>query len=145
MENKILIGPNWQDRIRDKMGVDDTYLPNSVIEQPDIIKVAETNIISLFPDYSNLDGDSKTYLESAIVLECCVLLSPSMAARLPKKQSGPHAGHELYVNWDNKKAEFQEERDFYVGKIFDLEFPELLSSPLPYFRVTYPKRPWQGK
>lgn len=147
MENRILIGENWQQRIRDKMGVDDAYLPDSAIEQPDVITVAEANIISMIPDYEEIarDGDSKVYLETAVVLECCILLSPSMSARLPKKQTGPHEGHELYVNWDNKKIEFQEERDSYIGKILELEFPELLSSPLPYFRVTYPKRPWQGK
>lgn len=142
MGNKILTTENWQQRIRDKMGVDDAYLPDSVLEQPDCIGIAEANIISMIPNYSTLDGDSKLYLEYAVVLECCILLSPSMAARLPKKQTGPHEGHELYINWDNKKAEFQEERNSYIGKIIELEFPELLSSSLPHFTVTYPIRKW---
>ncbi|MGJ0847393.1 hypothetical protein ACR77J_11950 [Tissierella praeacuta] len=142
MENKILTTENWQQRIRDKMGVDDAYLPDSVLEQPDCIGIAEANIISMIPNYSTLDSDSKLYLETAVVLECCILLSPSMSARLPKKEGGPHASHELYINWDNKKAEFQEERNSYIGKIIDLEFPELLSSSLPHFTVTYPIRKW---
>ena len=102
MTNKILVEENWQERIRDKMGVDNAYLPDSAIQQKDIIDVAELNIISQIPDYTVLVGDSKTYLESVVVLECCVLLCPSMGARLPKKETGPHAGHELYVNWDKK-------------------------------------------
>lgn len=141
MDNRIL-KDNWQQRIRDKMGVDDAYLPDSVIEQPDCIDVAEANIISMIPDYSTLDGDSKLYLEYAVVLECCILLSPSMAARLPKKESGPHASHELWVDWSKKKAEFQEERDNYIGKILELEFPNALPSSLSHFTVTFPSRKW---
>lgn len=144
MENRILKEVGWQQRIRDKMGVDDAYLPDSSIEQPDIISVAEANIISLIPGYENIaiGGDSRVYLETAVVLECCILLSPSMSARLPKKEGGPHASHELYINWDNKKAEFQEERDSYIGKLFELEFPNALPSSLPHFTVTYPIRKW---
>lgn len=145
MANRILKDDGWENRIRDKMGVDEAYLADSTLQSPDCIDVAEANIVSMIPGYSTLDGDSKTYLEYAVVLECCILLCPGMAARLPKKETGPHAGHELWINWDNKKAEFIEERDSYIGKIFELEFPELLSSPLPHFTVTYPKRNWQGK
>ncbi|MDR7856086.1 hypothetical protein [Tissierella sp.] len=114
MSNRILIAENWQTRIRDKMGVDIAYLPDSTIEQKDII---------------------------AVVLECCILLCPSMSARLPKKESGPHAGHELYVNWDNKKLEFIDDRNNLVGKILDQVSPTL-SSQSNNFRVTYPKRGW---
>lgn len=142
MENRILKNKGWENRIRDKMGVDEAYLADSTLQSPDCIGVAESNIISMIPDYADLDGDSKVYLEYAVVLECCILLSPSMAARLPKKQTGPHEGHELYINWDNKKAEFQEERNSYIGKIIELEFPELLSSSLPHFTVTFPSRKW---
>lgn len=143
MENRILVEENWQQRIRDKMGVDEAYLPDSVLEQPDCIGVAEANIVSIIPNYSTLDGDSKIYLEYAVVLECCILLCPGMAARLPKKEGGPHASHELWISWDNKKAELIEERDNYIGKIIELE--GLPSPSLPYFTVTYPKREWQGK
>lgn len=142
MENRILKEENWQQRIRNKMGVDDAYLPDLSIEQPDIITVAETNIIGQIPDYSTLEDDVRVYLESAVVLECCVLLSPSMSARLPKKQTGPHEGYELWINWDNKKNEFEQERDAYIGKVIELAFPELLSTTLLNFKVTYPKRSW---
>ena len=45
MANKILTAENWQQRIRDKLGIDIAYLPNTVIEQPDYITIAESNII----------------------------------------------------------------------------------------------------
>lgn len=142
MENRILIDESWQQRIRDKMGVDDAYLPDSAIGQPDIITIAEANIIGQLPDYTTLIDDSRTYLETLVVLECCILLCPSMSARLPKKETGPHAGHELWVNWDNKKNEFINDRNELLGKIFELNFPDALSPTLLHFGVSYPIRKW---
>lgn len=142
MENRILINEGWEKRIQDKLGVDPAYLPNEVIQQPDIIGVAEANIISQIPDYTGLEGDSRVYLESAVVLECCILLCPGMAARLPKKEAGPHMNHELWVNWDNKKVQFEEERNGCIGKVLEIAFPDIAPSNLLYFTVTYPKREW---
>ena len=117
MPNRILTATDWQQRIRDKMGIDAAYLPDIAIEQPEAITVAEANIIAQIPDYASLTDDKKVYLEAAVVCECASLLCPSMAARLPKKEQGPHETHELDINWNKKKAEFEEERNGYVGKI----------------------------
>lgn len=117
MPNKILTATGWEKRIQDKLGVDPAYLPDTAIQQPETITVAEANIIAQIPDYASLADDKKVYLEAAVVCECCILLCPSMAARLPKKEQGPHETHELDINWNNKKVEFEEERNGYVGKI----------------------------
>lgn len=122
MANRILPTEGWEERIRDKLGVDPAYVPDEAIKQPDIIDVAEANIIAQIPNYTDLTGDKKTYLEAAVVCECCVLLCPSMAARLPAKEQGPHEGHTLYIDWDKKKAEFAAERDGYIGKIIPIPF-----------------------
>ena len=53
-----------------------------------------------------------------------------------------HAGHELYVNWDIKKAEFIADRDNLLGQIIEDEFPELLGPGLKRFGITYPVRKW---
>jgi len=141
MENKIL-KENYEDRIRSKMGVSETYLPNEDINMPDIIDVAELNITSFFPDYEDFEDNNIVYLESITILECCILLCPSMSARLPKKESGPHAGHELYINWDKKKEEFLDERDSLIGRLEDLLNPDSSIDSFKSFTVTYPKRGW---
>lgn len=123
MANRILKDEGWENRVRDKMGVSDSYLPDSAIEQPDIIDVAESNIIEQVPGYDELTGDKKTYLEAAAVCECCILLCPGMPARLPKQSQGPHARYELGVDWDEKKAELRAERDAFLGKILSLTTP----------------------
>jgi hypothetical protein len=121
MANRILKSEGWEQRVRDKIGVDVAYLPDSVIQQPDIIGVAESNIIAQVPNYADLTDDKKIYLEAATVCECAVLLCPGMAARLPKLSQGPHARYELGVDWDKKKEELRAERDAFLGKI--LIFP----------------------
>lgn len=115
MPSRILTIEGWEQRVRDKMGVDSAYLPDSIIEQPDIINVAESNIIAQVPNYTELTGDEKTYLEAATVCECAILLCPGMAARLPKFSQGPHARYELGIDWDKKKKELQGERDAFLG------------------------------
>jgi hypothetical protein len=120
MANRILKEEGWQKRVRDKMGIPDSYLPDSVIEQPDIIDVAESNIIEQVPGYASLTGDKKTYLEAATVCECAILLCPGMPARLPKLSQGPHARYELGIDWEKKKAELQGERDAFLGKILSV-------------------------
>lgn len=139
MANRILKDENWQQRIRDKMGIDAAYLPDAAIEQPEVITVAEANIIAQIPDYESLSDDKKVYLEAAVVCECCSLLCPSMAARLPKKEQGPHETHEVAIDWDKKKADFATERDEYIGKILS---PSSFSSLL-HFGISNPVREWE--
>jgi hypothetical protein len=120
MANRILTAEGWQTRVRDKMGVSDSYLPDSAIEQPDIIDVAESSIIAQVPGYASLTGDKKTYLQAATVCECAILLCPGMPARLPKLSQGPHARYELGIDWEKKKTELRAERDAFLGKVLSI-------------------------
>jgi len=144
MENRILTETGYEERLRSKLGVSEPYLPDIDINQPDCITVAEANIIAQIPEYATIqpNTDLRAYLEYAVVLECCVLLCPSMSARLPKKESGPHSTYEIGTDWTKKKAEFKEEENEYIMKIIDIMFPQNMPSPLSHFSVTYPKREW---
>lgn len=133
----------WEKRIIEKLGVDPAYLSEDVISSPDCITVAEANIIAQIPEYTTIDKESDpwVYLEYAVVLECCILLCPSMSTRLPKKESGEHASYELGTDWSKKKAEFKEEKEETIMKIIDTLFP--LNIPhVSNFTVTFPKRGW---
>lgn len=141
MENRILTNIGHEERIRSKMGVSEPYLPDDDINQPDCITIAEANVISQIPDYAALTGDLRVYLEYAVVLECCILLCPSMGTRLPKKETGPHGSYELGSDWSNKKAEFEEEKNKFIGKILEEISPESIPT-FNSFIVTYPKRGW---
>ncbi len=141
MANRILTSDNWQERIRDKLGVGIEYLPDSSLESPDVIIIAEANIISQIPDYETLTDDLRVYLEYVVVLECCILLIPSMPARIPKKETGPHGSYELGSDWSKRKAEFEEERNRFVSKILEKISPESIPK-VNSFIVTHPKRGW---
>jgi hypothetical protein len=138
MANRILTAEGWEQRIRDKMGIDIAYLPNSAVQQPEIITVAEANIIKQVPDYASLADDNLVYLEAAVVSECAALLCPSMPSRLPKKEQGPHETHELDVDWSKMKTDFEIERDGYIGNISTVTI-----TSFSHFNLSTPTRAWE--
>lgn len=117
MANKILNATGFESRIRSKLGVDAAYVPDADINQPDIIAIAESNIIRVVPDYDALTGDDLIYLEAATVCECAILLCPSMPARLPVKEQGPSFTREIEVDWTEKQAKLEAERDRFISNI----------------------------
>jgi len=117
MSNKILDVTGFESRIRSKLGVDAAYVPDADINQPDIIAIAESNIIRVVPDYDALTGDDLVYLEAATVCECAILLCPSMPARLPVKEQGPSFTREIEVDWTEKQVKFEAERDRFISNI----------------------------
>jgi len=127
--NKILTKDFWQNRVREVMGISEPYLPDEVLEMPDIIDVAESNIIDIVPGYKTIPKSKKVYLESATVCECAILACDSMSARLPTKESGPHASFEIEVDWAEKKQELQDKRDVHLSKIIGMPKPV-------YFAIT---------
>ena len=133
MPNLILTEIGWEERVRDKLGVKEAYLPNSSIGQPDIIGVAEANIIKVMPDYAEITGFEKTWLEAATVCECAVLLCPSMPARLPSRTQGPHTTIGIDVDWEKKKSELENERDNFLGRLSGYDY-------IPRFRLAGPSR-----
>lgn len=117
MANKILTAEGYESRIRSKLGVDAAYIPDADINQPDIIAIAESNIIRVVPDYDALTGDDLIYLEAATVCECAILLCPSMPARLPVKEQGPSFTREIEVDWTEKQVNLEAERDRFISNI----------------------------
>ena len=117
MSNKILTATGFESRIRSKLGVDAAYVPDADINQPDIIAIAEANIIKIVPDYATLSGDDLVYLEAATVCECAILLCPSMPARLPVKEQGPSFTREIEVDWTEKQVKLEAERDRFISNI----------------------------
>ena len=117
MTNKILTGENWQGRVRSMLGVDAAFLPDTDIEMPEIVQVAEANIIDLVPDYETIPEDKKVYLESATVCECAVLLCPTMKVRVPAREQGPHFARDLEYDWDKRRDDMERDRNVFIGKI----------------------------
>jgi len=122
MANRILKTTGYESRIRSKLGVDAAYVPDADINQPDVIAIAEINIIKVVSDYATLTDDDLVYLEAATVCECAILLCPSMPARLPVKEQGPSMTIELDVDWDAKQVKLEAERDRFLSNISSAEY-----------------------
>lgn len=129
----ILTGLDTPARVRSKLGVDSGYLPDDVILSKDFLDVAEYNIIELVPNYAELTDEKKAYLETATVCEVAQLIAPTMPARLPVREQGPHVTYEVSVDWEKKQRELQDERDTYLAKI-------TTQIEIPYFGLAGPNR-----
>lgn len=140
MPNRILTASGWEARVRSKMGLTglNSYLSDADIQQPECITVAEANIIKQVPDYASLVDDNRVYLEAAVVCECASLLCLGMPARLPKKEQGPHETHELDIDWKQRKADLEIERDGHIGNISTVIVPSFTN-----FVLSTPIRPWE--
>jgi hypothetical protein len=125
MANKILKAEGFEGRIRSKLGVDAAYVPDADINQPDIVAIAEANIIKVVPDYAALIGDDLVYLEAATVCECAILLCPSMPARLPVKEQGPSFTREIDIDWTEKQAKLEVERDGFISNISTVAYVDV--------------------
>lgn len=133
MPNLILTQIRWQKRVRDKLGVDDAYLPDTMIEQPDIIRRAEKEVIKRVPEYAGLSEEGMEWIEMAVVCACAAMLCPTMKVRVPTREQGPHFTRDVEYDWDARKLELEDERDYAIAMV-------VASTKLPNFGVTSRKR-----
>jgi len=103
-----------QQRVRDKLGVHEAYLPDAVIAQPDFLGLAEAMIEKI----TNKEGKWK---DAAIVCQCAALLCPTMDARLPKAEKDSFFQRESSIDWEKRRKELEEERDMALSHIIEIE------------------------
>lgn len=102
-----------EQRIRDKLGVSDAYLPDSVISQPDFMDVAEAIIDDIAPDGEGV------WRDTALICQCAILLCPTMSARLPDVEKDSFYQRESKVDWEQRKKELEVERDTALSYLVD--------------------------
>jgi hypothetical protein len=105
----LIVSSGWEQRVRDELGTDEIYVPDSFLRNQ--IGLAEANIIKFVPEWESMPDDKKIYIETAVICECAALVCPSMPARLPKKESGPHAAYELDVDWSELREILLDKRN----------------------------------
>jgi hypothetical protein len=115
--NRILTSQGWQDRIRDKVGVDDAYLTDASLQQPDVITVAEAKVVRAVPTWAALVDDDKVFLEAAVVCWAARQVITTMKARLPTRQKAPGMEVEVTVDWDARKVDLETEYAEHLGNI----------------------------
>jgi hypothetical protein len=111
----------WEERVRAKVGVDDSYLPDAVLAQPDVITVAEARVVKAVPAYASLTDDDRVFLEAATVCWAARQVITTMKARLPTRQKGPSGEYEVTVDWDKRKDDLEAEYYDHLGNIGESE------------------------
>ena len=127
----LIVKPGWEQKVRDELGTDEIYVPDSILRNQ--IDLAEANIIENAPEWELVPADKREYLETAAVCECAALVCPSMPARLPKKETGPHAAYELDIDWGELRNDLQGKRDSCLSKIIEV-------GDVPFFGLAGPGR-----
>lgn len=127
----LIVKPGWEQKVRDELGTDEIYVPDSFLHNQ--INLAEANIIENAPEWELVPADKKVYLEIAVICECAALVCPSMPARLPKKETGPHAAYELDIDWGELRNDLQGKRDSCLSKITEV-------GDVPFFGLAGPGR-----
>jgi hypothetical protein len=127
----LIVKPGWEQKVRDELGTDEIYVPDSFLHNQ--INLAEANIIENAPEWELVPADKKVYLEIAVICECAALVCPSMSARLPKKETGPHAAYELDIDWGELRNDLQGKRDSCLSKIIEV-------GDVPFFGLAGPGR-----
>lgn len=132
MANRILTDEGWEGRVRDKLGVTEKELPNAALNQPDVITVAEAKICRALPNYTELTGDDRTFLEAATVCMVALQVIDSMPTRLPARMQGPGMEVEVDIDWQERRRQLETERNDYLEMIQNV-------TPPPGFRCIGPK------
>ncbi len=99
--NKILTKPEYKDIVRDKMGLDDTALPDATIEREDGVTLAEKKVINRLVAadlvYTTiLEGEDALFLRMAAIYCICALLSKDDAQGKIKSEKLPDYQYENF-------------------------------------------------
>lgn len=116
-----ILTEKWEERVRSLLGVDEAYLPDDDLNHPEIIDVAEAEMIGLVPHHAELDDRGKTLFESAIIATCALKIIPSLRARLPTQQSGPHMQATITVSWQQVAEEIFANREIMLDLLGAVE------------------------
>jgi hypothetical protein len=128
-----IVKTGWEQQVRDELGADESYVPDSFLQQPTLIDLAEANVMKVIPGWETIPDSERVFLETAVVCECAALACPSMPARLPRKETGPHASYELDIDWFELQKSLQVKRDACLAGIVE-------AASIPFFSVTGPGR-----
>src|SRR5690606_24995504 len=132
----VLVSEGWEQRVRDKLGVDEAYLPDSALQQPDVIHMAEAEVKAAVPNWDELPPEKLVFLEAAVICGAAILIITSMPARLPEEIRAPHSEVRNPVDGDRRKEALIEERLRFLGYVQD----DGSSQYTPGFYLAGPRR-----
>jgi hypothetical protein len=116
--NRILTTSTYHDEIRGRLGVDKNILPDSDIDAPSILPIAEARVVARVPDYARLTGDDQSFVYAAAVAMVAALLAPTMPSKLKASEGDSDYKYTNNpVNWSARAKELEDEAYSWIDYI----------------------------
>ncbi|WAH35044.1 hypothetical protein [Alicyclobacillus dauci] len=98
----------YHDEVRAHLGVDSGVLPDSDIDAPSVLPIAEGLVVSRVPDYDTLTDDNQSFMYAAAVAMIAAVLAPSMASRLKASEGDSDYKYtNQNVDWTERKKDLE--------------------------------------
>lgn len=107
-------------RIRNKLGVLESDLPNEIIDEA--VANVESWIVKRVPNYSDLNTSDKQILENAVVAFVAGNLCNTMPTRIPVREDGAGGKFEMNIDWQKLQEMFTTEGEVYLGSLLIPDF-----------------------
>lgn len=132
MANKILVNityPDYQEMIRHKLGVDNSVLPDEIIDSMTGTELAEKLIVKRLTDaklnyITILAGDDAIYLKMATIFCVCALLAKDFGQGILRSERIADYQYENFqIDMKEREKGFWEKVDENLGQISGYTFP----------------------
>ena len=116
----ILDPTNYLIRVRNKLGVLESDLPQEVIDEA--VSSVERKVLRKIVDITTLSAEDRDLLEDGVLLLVCSELCQVLKVRIPVREEGPSGRFEIRVDWDELARKFEEDGNSLVGLFEDVPF-----------------------
>jgi len=100
----------YHDEVRARLGVTLATLPDTDIDAPSVLPVAEGMVVARVPDYATLTVDNQSFVYAAAICMIGAVLSPSMAARIKASEGDSDYKYtNQAVAWEERKRDLTAE------------------------------------
>lgn len=139
MATSIIIGTDYATRVRNRLGVTDTDLTTTEIDE--MLEVTEYEVADRITNYASLTGKDLAYLKSGTVAALAAAMCPVLKAKIPKRQKELNTDIESGENWTTKESKLLSEKEKWLSKITGYTSDY---SAMPLFTLAGPIRSGNG-
>jgi len=115
MPTSFIIGSGYATRCRNRLGVTDTDLTDSEIDE--FLEEVEWNVADRITDYASLSGKDLVYLNAGTVYALAAKMCPVLKAKMPKREKGLSTEYETAEDWDKKEQKMLDATNDQLSKI----------------------------
>lgn len=119
----VILQAGYENVVRSRLGIDADDLPDTELNQPLVVDLAEAIIIKRVPEYASVvDAVDQLYLQNAVISQICAIVCPSMPRRLNLKIAISDVRIEKEkIDWDAQQLKYLGEVEANLGNIQTVE------------------------